>query len=81
MSILIKKGTMVTIDERERVIENGAVYIENNRISDVDTVMVDGNILMENRYIKVANEEEISEKSQDMAMKIAEKIKQKIRTH
>jgi len=38
--------------------------------SDVDTVIVDGNILMENRIVKTLNEEEIMEKAQETARNI-----------
>src|SRR4030067_218219 len=33
--ILIKNGTVITIDPRRRIIKNGAVAIENDRIVDI----------------------------------------------
>ena len=33
--ILIKNGTVITMDRRRRIIKNGAVAIENDRIVDV----------------------------------------------
>ena len=35
MSILITNATVVTVDETYRVIENGAVYVEKDRIAAV----------------------------------------------
>ncbi len=35
MGILIEKGTVVTLGKENRIIENGAVYIENSVIKDV----------------------------------------------
>ena len=35
MSILITNATVVTVDETHRVIENGAVYVEKDRIAAV----------------------------------------------
>ena len=35
MSILITNTTVVTVDETHRVIENGAVYVEKDRIAAV----------------------------------------------
>ncbi|MCG2675772.1 chlorohydrolase, partial [bacterium] len=37
MGILIEKGTVVTLGKENRVIEDGAVYIEGNVIKDVGT--------------------------------------------
>ena len=34
-SIMIRNGTVITVDEKNRVIRNGAVFIENGRIVDI----------------------------------------------
>jgi len=50
-----------------------ANIIYSARGSDVDTVIVDGNVLMENRVVKTLNEEEIIEKAQETALDILSK--------
>ena len=42
MSILITNATVVTVDETHRVIENGAVYVEKDRITAVGDAHVLG---------------------------------------
>jgi 5-methylthioadenosine/S-adenosylhomocysteine deaminase len=42
--------------------------------NDVDTVIVDGNIIMENRVMKTVREEEIIEKAQERAIYLAKKL-------
>ena len=42
MSILITNATVVTVDETHRVIENGAVYVEKDRIAAVGDAHVLG---------------------------------------
>ena len=42
MSILITNATVVTVDETYRVIENGAVYVEKDRIAAVGDAHVLG---------------------------------------
>jgi 5-methylthioadenosine/S-adenosylhomocysteine deaminase len=43
--------------------------------SDVDTVIVDGKILMENRKVKTLNESEVKEKAQKAALDLYERIR------
>ena len=42
MSILITNATVITVDETDRVIENGAVYVEKDRIAAVGDARVLG---------------------------------------
>jgi len=37
LSILIKNGTVLTLNEKDAIIKDGALYIEENRIVDVGT--------------------------------------------
>ena len=69
VEILVSSGAVITMDPEQRVIKEGAVAIEGGRIVDVDvdTVIIDGEILMENRVVKTVNGAEILEKAQEEA--------------
>ena len=69
VEIIVSSGTVITMDPKRRVIKDGAVAIEGGRIVDVDvdTVIIDGEILMENRVVKTVNEAEALETAQEEA--------------
>ncbi|MEM3653680.1 MAG: amidohydrolase, partial [Candidatus Bathyarchaeia archaeon] len=60
------------LNPKMNVIEQ-IVYSANG--SDVDTVIVDGEVLMHNREVKTLNEDEVKEKAQKAALDLYERIK------
>ena len=67
MKLLIDKATIVTMDKDRRIIKNGAVG------ANVDTVIVDGRVIMEKGEIRTVDEKQIMAKAQEAGAKILER--------
>ena len=63
VEILESVGMVITMDPEQRIIKEEAITIEGGHIVDVDvdTVIIDGEVLMENRVVKTVNEAEVLE--------------------
>jgi hypothetical protein len=69
VEILVSGGTVINMDPKRRFIKEGVVAIEGGHIVDVDvdTVIFDGEVLMENRVVKTVDEAEVLETVQEEA--------------
>jgi hypothetical protein len=67
VEILESGGTVITMDPEQRVIKEEAIAIEGGHIVDidVDTIIIDGEVLMENRVFMTVNEAEVLETAQE----------------
>ena len=67
VEILESVGMVITMDPEQRIIKEEAITIEGGHIVDVDvdTVIIDGEVLMENRVVKTVNEAEVLETAQE----------------
>jgi 5-methylthioadenosine/S-adenosylhomocysteine deaminase len=72
-----KKADLILVNmEKPHLTPTHDVYanlVYSARGSDVDTVIVDGKILMENRKVKTLNESEVTKKAQETASNLIEK--------